>query len=141
MNEKWSSVIETLKDVPTETKIKAWVFEYDKKFYHVCSYTAFRMGDKVSIWESNKRGKRLTQKPLFTYDGSDHIKAMTFFLDSLEENFTLSDSEIISTIEKSIEEVREKKHQAVIKQEYEKAAFLRAEEKELIENLEKIKHK
>lgn len=77
-------VLETVNELPTETKVKAWVFEVDKKFYHIATYTRFRRGEQSSIWESNKRGKRLTQDPIFSVETKDHVRCINEFLDKIE---------------------------------------------------------
>ena len=77
-------VLETVNELPTETKVKAWVFEVEKKFYHIATYTRFRRGEQSSIWESNKRGKRLSQDPIFSVETKDHIRCINEFLDKIE---------------------------------------------------------
>jgi hypothetical protein len=79
-------IIETVQALPSETSVKAWVFSIDKKFYHVAEYSAFKMGDKTSIWESNKKGKRTSENPIFHTIGKNHMKCINAFIDSLEEN-------------------------------------------------------
>ncbi len=78
-------VLQTMQDLPSDTKVKAWVFNNDKDYYHVASYAAFRMGDKVSIWTSNKKGKRLSAQPIFTMNGKDHLLCVEKFLETLEK--------------------------------------------------------
>jgi hypothetical protein len=78
------TIIGTVQELPTDTQVKAWVFECEKKFYHVAAYSRFRMGDLTSIWESNKKGKRLTTDPIFSTNGKDHIKCINSFIDKLE---------------------------------------------------------
>jgi hypothetical protein len=76
--------IGSVQELPTETKVKAWVFEIDKKFYHLACYTRFRMPEACSIWESTKKGKRSTEMPIFTLNGKDHLKCVEAFMDKLD---------------------------------------------------------
>jgi hypothetical protein len=77
-------VLETVQPLPSETAVKAWVFEVDKKFYHVATYTRFRRGEQSSIWDSNKRGKRVSSDPIFSVETKDHLRCVNEFLDTLE---------------------------------------------------------
>lgn len=76
-------IIKSIQELPSDTAVKAWVFQADKKFYHVATYSAFRVGNKTSIWESNKKGKRATPSPIFTLNTNDHIKCINAYLDTL----------------------------------------------------------
>jgi hypothetical protein len=78
-------ILETLERFETETKLKAWSFRIDKKFYQVAEYGGvYRVPVATSIWETNKRGKRLGEK-IFTISKQDHIECIKLFLDKLEE--------------------------------------------------------
>jgi hypothetical protein len=65
--------------------VNAWVFEMDKKYYHVAAYDAGRFGGGycTSIWESNKRGKRTSISSIFTIRGTmDPERCISEFMDS-----------------------------------------------------------
>ena len=78
------TIIETLQELPSETQVKAWMFEADKKFYHIASYSLFRRGDRTSVWEANKKGKRKATDPIFSIDRKDHLECLNSFIDKLE---------------------------------------------------------
>jgi hypothetical protein len=78
------TVISSIQELPSETKVKAWVFEIDKKFYHIARYTRFRMPEACSIWESTKKGKRNGENPIFTLNGADHVKCINEFMDKID---------------------------------------------------------
>ena len=78
-------IIESITELPSETRVKAWLFQVDKKFYHVATYDAYRQGTKTSIWESNKKGKRISPTHIYSIITSDHVKCINQFLDTLSE--------------------------------------------------------
>jgi hypothetical protein len=79
-------IIATIIPLETETKVKAWIFQIEKKFYHVAEYGGvYRVPETSAIWESNKKGKRLTQAPLFEINKKDHKRCVNEFLTILEE--------------------------------------------------------
>ena len=79
-------ILETLVPMETETKLKAWLFQIEKKFYHVAEYGGvYRVPPTTSIWECNKRGKRLTEKPLHKIDRQDRLTCINQFFDILDE--------------------------------------------------------
>lgn len=79
------TVLESLIELPSETSVKSWMFEIDSKFYQVASYAGFRVGDKTSIWECNKKGKRTKTIPIFTILGSNRDKCVNEFIDTFPE--------------------------------------------------------
>ena len=81
-------ILESVQELPSETKVKAWMFEADKKFYHIASYALFRRGDRTSIWEASKKGKRKNADPIFSLDGVDHLSCINSFIDKLEVEST-----------------------------------------------------
>lgn len=79
-------ILLTLEKMETETKLRAWSFQIDKKFYQVAEYGGvYRVPATTSIWETNKRGKRLTSEPIFRIDGQNYTKCVNQYLDVLEE--------------------------------------------------------
>lgn len=89
----------TLTVLETETKIKAWVFQVNKKFYQVVEYGGvYRVPDATSIWECSKRGKRNSTDPVFTIPSKNYKKCLDLFLDKLEE------AEILEQLQKESKE-------------------------------------
>jgi len=78
-----SEVLATIKVVPTSTRLKAWVFEIDKLYYHVAEYSGHGIPDCSSIWTSSKNGKRTSTQPIFTTQGMDHKKCITKYIESI----------------------------------------------------------
>ena len=78
-----SEVLETIKAVPTSTKLRAWVFEIDNMYYHVAECTGYGIPDHSSIWTSSRNGKRTSKQPIFTTGGMDHKKCITKYFESL----------------------------------------------------------
>jgi hypothetical protein len=79
------AIFETLERFETETGLKAWSFQIDKKFYQVAEYGGvYRVPLMTSIWETNKRGKRLGDK-IFSISRHDYSECIELFLDKLEE--------------------------------------------------------
>lgn len=74
------TVLESLQEVKSDTKVKAWVFQIDKNFYQVASYELFRAGMECGIWNSTKKGKRVDQKPIFTLKTSDYKECVSEFV-------------------------------------------------------------
>ena len=79
-------VLQTLQELPTETKVKAWVFNVEKDYYHMASYSVFRLGDKISIWKSNKKGKRTSEQPIFSVNGKNHLNCLEQFIETLKDS-------------------------------------------------------
>lgn len=78
-------ILATLQPFETETKLSAWSFQVEKKFYQVIEYGGvFKLLPKTSVWETNKRGKRLSPTPLFTIDGKKHEECVKQFLTKIE---------------------------------------------------------
>lgn len=78
-------ILETVQPLPSETKLKAWTIQIDEKFYHICAYGGvYRVLPKVSIWDSNKKGKRVSKDPIFSINGNDRDKCIGMFLDGIE---------------------------------------------------------
>jgi hypothetical protein len=79
-------ILQTLEKMETETKLKVWLFQIEKKFYQVAEYGGvYRVPSTTAIWEANKRGKRLSDGPIFKIDGQNHLKCVNQYLDVLEE--------------------------------------------------------
>lgn len=79
-------VILSVSELPTETKVRAWIFQVEKKHYHVASYAEFRGSMVTSIWESDKRGRRKALSPIFSLKTPDHALCVRKFLESMENN-------------------------------------------------------
>jgi len=80
-----SEVLETIKVVPTSTKLRAWVFEIDKSYYHVAECTGYGIPDQTFIWTSSRNGKRTSKQPIFTTPQMDHKKCITKYFESLTD--------------------------------------------------------
>jgi hypothetical protein len=78
--DKKTLVLETLKEIPTETKVDAYVFEMDGAFYHLAIYNAFRIGKQGAIWNANKKGKRLEKDHIFMVNAKDADKCIDAFI-------------------------------------------------------------
>jgi hypothetical protein len=79
-------ILLTVEKLETETKLKAWLFQIEKKFYQVAEYGGvYRVPSTTSIWETNKRGKRLSDRPIFKIDGQNREKCINLYITSLEE--------------------------------------------------------
>jgi hypothetical protein len=81
-------VLSSLLPLKVSTRnMETWMFEYNKKYYKVAEYTA-NFGDRgcpeqTAIWESNKRGKRLTEQCLYQINGKNRVKCIEEFLNTL----------------------------------------------------------
>jgi len=78
-------ILATVKELPSETTVKAWIFEANSEFFHVATYTLYRRASKTSIWKSNKKGKRISSEPIFHFEGTDHVKCINEYLDHQEK--------------------------------------------------------
>ncbi len=78
--DKKTLVLETLKEIPTETRVEAYVFEMDGAFYHLAIYNGFRVGKQGSIWNANKKGKRMEKDSIFTVTAKDPDKCIDAFI-------------------------------------------------------------
>ena len=76
-------IMETLQEVPSDTRVKAWFFQVDNKFYHVATYRGYKIGTRCSVWECNKKGKRTSASEIFTIIGDDHIQCIKDFIAKL----------------------------------------------------------
>ncbi len=80
-----SEILETIKVVPTSTRLRAWVFEIDNMYYHVAECTGYGIPDHSLIWTSSKNGKRTCKQPIFTTPQMDHKKCITKYFESLTD--------------------------------------------------------
>lgn len=77
-------ILATLQRIEVETKIAVWLFQIDKKYYQVVEYGGvFRVPDATSVWETNKRGKRLSSTELITINGKKHVECVEKFMTQL----------------------------------------------------------
>ena len=80
-------VFETIKEIPVKTRIKAWVVQINKKFYHVAEFGGMaQVNPQTGIWESNKNGKRTNPVDIFRTEKKDYIKCINAFIDKLEKD-------------------------------------------------------
>ena len=79
-------ILESLAKFETDTKINAWSFQIEQKFYQVVEYGGVhRVPERTSIWKTNRRGRRLGDY-VFTIRGKNKIKCINLYLDHLEES-------------------------------------------------------
>lgn len=101
-------ILASIQIFPNETKLKAWTFQVDNKCYHVAEFGGvYKVPVQTSLWEANKKGKRLTEKPLISIFAHDHKKCINIFLESLEEAKIEAEIEAeskIVTVEESVKE-------------------------------------
>ena len=72
----------TMVEVPSTTKVKAWSFKFDDKYYQVISY--YYQGDCIAVFSANKKGKRLSQEIIATVNNSkDPVKGIVALADLL----------------------------------------------------------
>ena len=83
MEETKEQVLETLIELKSETRVKAWSFQVEKNYYHLSIYPLFRKGLEGGIWNSNKRGKRLDKEAIFTISSGDPSKCIEEFMKTL----------------------------------------------------------
>jgi len=74
-----AEVLTTIKTVPTTTRLKAWVFEIDKSYYHVAECKGYGMPDQTFIWTSSRNGKRTSKEPVYIISGADYKQCITEF--------------------------------------------------------------
>ena len=77
-------IIQEIVEIPTETRVKAYLMKVDEKFFHVAEYSGYKVGDKTSVWKSDKKGKRIEEAPLFTITTKNWKKCVEDFLSSIE---------------------------------------------------------
>ena len=77
-------IFESITELKVETQVKAWKMKVDEDWYHICAYGGiYAIPKQVSIWASNKAGKRATEEPIFSLFGTDHLRSVSEFLDTL----------------------------------------------------------
>ena len=70
-----------------ETRVKAWMFQIEKKFYQVIETNGgYGIPAQTCIYDCNKRGKRSVQKAVFIRNGANHLSGINEFIDKLEES-------------------------------------------------------
>ena len=85
-------IVSSMQEIPTETTVKSWVVQVDGKWYHISTFGGrYRIPEATGIWDSNKRGKRLTEKEIFRINGKDPVKCLNLFLDKMESEKPESD--------------------------------------------------
>lgn len=74
-----SKVLESVKEVPTSTKLKCWVFEINKEYYHIAECMGRQMSDQTLIWTASRNGKRISKSPIYTMNGANHKQCIIEF--------------------------------------------------------------
>jgi hypothetical protein len=94
------------KVLKTDTGVVPWLIEYDSKFYVAKQYFRHRMGETVSVFESNTKGKIDTTKPVYDATGYVDIETVVdLFVEKLSEEKLLE--EISQEINEESKEVKE----------------------------------
>jgi len=76
-------IIDEICEIPTETRVKAYLMTIDGKFFHVAEYSGYKVGDNTSVWNADKKGKRVNPEPIFTIASKNWKKCVEKFLDTL----------------------------------------------------------
>ena len=66
------AALKTFKEIETTTRVKAWTFQANKKNYVLLKYRS--MLDHVSVYESTRAGRRLSDNPIVKNDNSTDIE-------------------------------------------------------------------
>ena len=74
-----TEVLTTIKPVPTATRLKAWVFEIDKEYYHVAECIGFQLPNQTMIWTASRNGKRISKSPIYAMNGANHKQCIIEF--------------------------------------------------------------
>lgn len=77
-------IMEEIVELPSETRVKAYLMEVGGNFFHVAEYSGYKVGDKTSVWKSDKKGKRTIENPVFTINSKNWKKCAEQFLEKLE---------------------------------------------------------
>lgn len=77
---KWSLV----KKLKSETKVKAWHINIEGKDYVVTQSFKPRLGETLSAFKADKRGKITEWRPLFEKPGQDYLIGIEYLLRFLE---------------------------------------------------------
>jgi hypothetical protein len=77
--------VESLTEVPSKTKTKAWFFNFNGKIYHVAHYWVIPIGDHIGVYPAVGKGKRdRTKNALVNIPNcKDPVKGITKLVDLL----------------------------------------------------------
>lgn len=64
--EKIEKIRESLHQVETTTRVKAWVFQVEKEYYTIVSYWVPLDGDTLSVFPSTRKGAKKSDRSLLT---------------------------------------------------------------------------
>lgn len=67
----------SITEVPSTTRVKAWVFCLAGVYYQVICF--YQHGSTINIYTSNKKGKRTSQEHIVSVRGSDPIPVVRKF--------------------------------------------------------------
>lgn len=65
------AMIASMAPIKSTTRVKGWVLILEKKYYLLLSYWAPPLGDTVSVFLSNKKGKKTDEKELLFFKSKD----------------------------------------------------------------------
>lgn len=65
-DELLEKVYETITPLVSQTRTEAFLFQHEEQYYHISIYQVPRMGKQTSIWNANKKGKRLEKDSIFS---------------------------------------------------------------------------
>lgn len=64
--------LKTFKEIETTTRVRAWTFQANKKNYVLIKYR--NMLDYISVYESTRAGRRLSETPIVRNESSTNIE-------------------------------------------------------------------
>lgn len=80
--EKIKTAANTLVEVPTTTKVKAWSFKVEKQTYVILSFR--NMIDYINVYPSTRAGRKTTENPIVSLISSmDHLAGLQAALEIL----------------------------------------------------------
>lgn len=85
-DEQISIVRESIKEAPSTTKVKAWTFQIEKKFYVIISY--FMAGNQMAVYPSNRKGVKTSTEPIISpFHSRDETNYLPAFERAIEKLF------------------------------------------------------
>ena len=62
------AAIETFTEIPTTTRVRAWIFQVSKKNYVLLKYR--NTLDYIAVYESTRAGRKISQLPIICHENS-----------------------------------------------------------------------
>jgi hypothetical protein len=76
-------IIQEIVELPTETRVKAYLMEVNGSFFQIAEYSGYKVGDKTSVWKADKKGKRTDDNPVFTITTKNWKRCVEQFLEKM----------------------------------------------------------